>query len=276
MIPTKSIKDLVGGAGTFVVIGGKRGILTCAHVIEPLIKQKLKYFDVPYSTRLTSDSIIYLPHFDDKSIEDVDLAFIVLNDESCSKVKNSGKEFWDLDLAKEVALKDKVCFLNDNDCNYVTHFIFGVVRSGAKKNPLDEYGRINFTLKNAGTYMVKPDLKKGKDGAGLIYDIENAVCEYRFDATVRRFEVDNIICPKKTQSIMPKSFEGMSGGALWRIYLNICTGESSVELCGVATEQDRSKNPLNLICRGPITLYSSFYPFVIENLAKRDLSINNL
>ncbi|MFH1644483.1 MAG: hypothetical protein ABIA74_04900 [bacterium] len=59
----------------------------------------------------------------------------------------------------------------------------------------------------------------------------------------------------------------MSGGALWQVILKENTSIKNINLCGVATEQIPGNGKIEkLICRGPVALYESFYPFALSKL----------
>ena len=68
---------------------------------------------------------------------------------------------------------------------------------------------------------------------------------------------------------LPKSFNGMSGGAIWRITVG-ADEKIKFNIAGVATEEGWGKNFTidKIIFYGTDALYKSFYPFCLAHLLK--------
>ncbi len=238
------------GTGTFVVIGGKKGILTSSHVADIFMKKPLYVpsFDGETLNQLSFSLNVALPWLE-RGL-DVDLAFLLLKDNVSNIVQDQlGKQFWDLDKGlcnwKEHVLK------NVSGSLWVIH---GAVAEN--KELIENNGKKYLFYKNAATYAVVPDLTK----------IEYAP----FKQGELTMTVDSIICPIKTKNITFYSAEGMSGGALWKIIFNDQDAIEDLFLVGVVTEQKprpalendykKRKKAKRIICRGPVTLYQGLYP----------------
>lgn len=238
------------GSGTFVIIAGKKGVLTNWHVACFFIEARASCIMVPYSEteskKLAFEAIIKLPPYQDNSYYP-DLAFIVLRDSDSiewNQIINSlGKEFFNLDEAKANHYQEKQIYKEQG----VLWLIHGNVAEGRKQIN----NRKAVYYKKACPYVVVPDLKH----------IKKEKYEYSQLGTI---EVDRIDCDisVENRNKLPRSFQGMSGAALWNVVFNSDNNIENVVLVGVATIQDPILD--KLICQGPISLYETFYPHVVK------------
>ncbi|MFH1644482.1 MAG: hypothetical protein ABIA74_04895 [bacterium] len=182
---TEKIKNPEIGTGTFVRIGCECGILTNHHVADIFIDKKMRYVNVPNPKTekteiLPFKLIISLPYISNEpNAYDIDLAFILLKNNSIETVNNMGKEFWDLNQSYEILKKNKK-IIDEEHCFY---FIYGTVTQGMKTRFIDNL--LTFILQNDGSYIVVPDLDNIKLGK----------CHYG-NLT---FNCDLISCPSDTK-----------------------------------------------------------------------------
>jgi hypothetical protein len=219
------------GTGTFVTIYGKRGILTNAHVTNFLKETPANYVSIPNQ----SMNLIRAPFSLIVFQNDTDIAFIHLTDEVCNVVNQMEKRFWNLNDSAMEWKKNN--WHNTKKSLWIIH---GAVCQG-KKFRYEDSKILEFP--KAGPYIVVPDLK---------------------DTNRDR----RIICPIETANHTPKSFMGMSGGALWQVILSENHEIDQVLLRGIATEFGPAKKAKYLECRGPVTIYQDFYPFC-DNLSNK-------
>ncbi len=249
---TDDFKNPDIGSGTYTILGSKKGILTNAHVAEIFQRKRLNYVRVPRPDTLlellTFSEIISLPVLPEQP-SDIDMSFIVLTDEATDIILQMGKKFWNLDQAA----------LEHYD-HYVTNVIWLIHGAVAYKNKLIDgtTRRKVVDYQYAGPYIVSPDMDH----------IRHETCYYG----TKRFSVDSIVCPINTKEKMPKSFNGMSGAALWKVTLNGVDMVEKLFLVGIATKPEPATNVERLICRGPIALYQGFYPFCLGMLYAEKLA----
>lgn len=234
------------GSGTFVMIDGKRGILTNYHVLQLFSDKKLSCIGVP-AKETGKLHILYFTYAiihpinnssSSENIIDVDMAFIVLNQDSCDIVINDLKQqFWDLNKS----------ILDTDETNYKKEqsvwLIHGNVAEG--KDPNNNIKTIFY--KKAGPYIVVPDLD----------NIEYKIYYFQGRYTI----IDNIKCPIQTINQMPSKFDGMSGAALWQITFDLNGNMKKIFIGGIATSYSPAKKAEYLICRGLFSLYGCFLPY---------------
>ncbi len=95
--------------------------------------------------------------------------------------------------------------------------------------------------------------------------IEVSTCDYELGHMKFTANVDYITCYIQTKNKTPKSFEGLSGGGLWKVIFKDKEIQKII-LYGVGTECGPKGKAEFLKCRGPITLYQTFYPFCLGML----------
>jgi hypothetical protein len=254
-------KDTELGSGIFVTLNGRRGILTNSHVAEMFFLNKIFIPQSGLSTDLLSLSIseiIDLPALsrkNDNNEVDVDLAFIVIDEEDSNQVIEIHKKFWDLDCSANRWSEKDLRYENS------IFLIVGAIDEGKvhKKDP--ESGEESLFYKNAGYFIVVPDFE----------EIKNDVCFYNdLDISVK---IDNIVCPIKTQSIVPSKLYGLSGAPLWKVTLNAsCDEVESFILIGIATQYGPESKAEKIVCRGPKTLFEGFYPYCLAKIRDSHLS----
>jgi len=235
------LKNPEVGSGTFVIIKGKKGILTNYHVALFFIEKNAKRITVPFtdakSKSLEFQEIISLSYQEGDNYPDI--AFIVLKnpfaDEWVEIMRQLGKKFFDLD-------KPKPEYDAENYQGGIW-LINGNVYEGKKIIN----NRQTIYLRNAGSYV------------GVPY--YNGTKKYK-NARLGEIEIDTIDFPINVadRSCLPSSFEGMSGAALWKIDFNWDAGVESIKLIGLATIQDRKND--KLVCQGPVALYKTFIGIV--------------
>lgn len=255
--------ETIIGSGTLAIISGKIGVLTSEHVSKIFREKQSQYIYVPYiDTNLKAlkiSMIISLPAKSDTA--DVDIAFIILDDSAHKTVEQLGKEFRDCDQEarewKEI--------IDATGHLWVVHGNVDENKEILNDDLISE--RIILNYCNAGAYIVVPD--HNKTGHEKVH--------YRVFG-LNNLRVDNIICSIKTIEITPRSFEGMSGGGLWRVSFDTNDKVKKVTLAGIVAAQKgyrssrigdcRRKKAKKIICHGPIALYESFYPFCFEILSE--------
>lgn len=251
LVKLTGFKDIEAGSGTLIIINGRKGILTNEHVSR-MFEEKKACLTAPgtetdvITRNLEFINIISLPAKQMDKHDDADMAFMELNSLSIAALQQMGKDFWDLDNAT----------LEYNKHPYVSYgaslwLIHGNVTQGLKHRYFPEKAFHLFTAKNAAPYVVVPNV-----------NVEYSTCYYeQYNLTII---VDNINCPINTKDATPTEFDGMSGAALWQVHCEL-QGIRKIELLGIATQpqEDEKTGEVNaLICRGPMTLYKGFYPFV--------------
>jgi hypothetical protein len=241
-------KDMQIGSGTFVIMANKKGILTNEHVAQLFYSQKsnrLWVSDCNENLQELAFSLII------KLVTPVspnpDVAFILLDDESCDIVTNKlNKQFWNIDQNS----------LNHNNKNCIW-MVWGNVNEGRVYNKNPKLSRPFFYFKNAVPYVVVPD-------------IDNI--EYiQSDCGDFKVLIDLVNCPIATKDQVPNKFDGMSGAGLWQIEIGKNGEPQKVFLVGIATEYVPSEK---LICRGSSMLYHFFYPFVCGVLCANALHLD--
>lgn len=245
------IKQREIGSGTFAIIGNTKGVLTNAHVAK--IFEEFSYFSVPDPNqtatiyRMPYVLSINLPAL--KQFPDVDMSFLVLDPRAYDIVIQIGKQFWNLDQSvKEV----------NNTFSTNTSFSMFLIHGNVAEGARLIYDPTTLSQKtqlypNAGPYIVAPDLNNIESGTCTYEGLRNGI-----------FKVDKIVCPINTKDKMPNNFSGMSGGALWQIIFDTDDNVQRVILTGIATAFGRHEKKAEwLECRGPITLYQSFYLFCL-------------
>lgn len=247
--------DIQVGSGTFVILWGKKGILTNHHVANLFFSNMYYPNDItfPYNAsdlrNLRFETIIMLPQ---KYNNDIDMAFIMLDEQSCKLLAGSENNFFDLDVACE-----EKWILADFKIDSKENSIWLAHGSVAEGMEIDiEYDPYRSVLKGpfVGPYVVNPDLDK----------IEYVECDYeRF-----KFKADLISCyiDTKLNQKLPKSFKGISGSALWQINFDNKDEIEKVFLSGIVTEAVPPLKSEKLVCRGTTALYKSFYLFCSQKI----------
>lgn len=246
--------DIIGGSGTLVIMAGHKGILTNEHVAA-IFREKMYCHTAPGTNDIKMreihfSGIISLPEQQPEKRNDVDMAFMLLNKSSITIIESMGKNFWDLD-------QEAIKYDRQKGFEYQGRAIWLIhanVLEGLKWR-----NNVYDATKNAAPYVVVPSLG----------EIEHSSCCYQeLNFT---FSIDNVICPINTKEKTPHCYDGMSGGALWKACFDQQDEIKHIHLFGIATQpqkNEQTKEVQALVCRGPKTLYESFYPYVLFMLMK--------
>ncbi len=245
--PSSIIKDTELGSGTFVIIGGVKGLLTNDHVAKIFIDKNLSYVHILYSAPdskiLQFENIIRIPAL--APGVGVDLAFFALRPSAYEVIESLGKRFWDMDQS---AQEHKPFTVDDSKAGIWV--INGVVAEGKKR----QYGVSTPPYNIIVVY-------KGGSNIVIPSTIEYGTCSYEAPINLM-VTLDYITCPIQTKNKVPKSFCGLSGGALWKVIFKDKQIQNII-LYGVATEYGPKEKAQFFKCRGPVTLFQVFYPFCL-------------
>lgn len=225
------------GSGTLIKFGNFKGILTCAHVLDEILREEevgLLLFTVRpdeiQSMRLTRANLQEHTFFRGGPSwveQGPDLAFIRLspdimaNIESRASVINGDRQ--------------RAQFNSGEPERYaMASVVFGVVQefTGA-------------TVKSGGlaTTPFRGFLSKGN-----IVDVNEA---HGLDL----FRLQ----PVPDEADLPTSYEGTSGGGLWQLYLRADGSVIQLRLAGVAFYQKKIGDELHIIGHGPHSIYHTLY-----------------
>lgn len=226
------------GSGTLVSIEGRRGILTCGHVAaayERLTELGLILFSRKGRHRrvlnLTETQAIIVQSSDDWTETDLDLAFTLLPPDVASSI-DAQAVFLNIDKNRE-----KIERAEPAEGMHVD-VMLGLVAEYSEK-PFVE-----------GTEITSP--MRAVLHTGHVSKQENGLLT--FDAMGYNLE------------LLPASFGGMSGGALWRVYFTEQNGRADIvlrALCGVAFWQIEEST--QLACQGWDRIDQALIPAVREN-----------
>lgn len=248
--PSANIKETEIGSGTFVTIGGIKGLLTNDHVARIFIDKNLSYIRLLHSTPdpkfLRFEWIIKLPAL--KPGNGVDLAFLILHPSAYEIVESLGKQFWSLDQSAQ-EWKPLAC----DDIKGGIWAVNGVLDESKKMKDNHPAPPYKVFVYEEGPNIIIPNI------------IECRPCSYDIPPIKFTVNVDYITCYLQTKNKIPKSFEGISGGGLWKVIFKDKEIQKII-LYGVATEYGPEAKAEFLQCRGPITLYQTFYPFCLGML----------
>ena len=238
-----TLKDLnerakVGGSGILARIGSLNGIVTAAHVIKYLPTKGeigLVRFTGKHSERL----VVQAQHLDstyigaDNDISDgPDIGFIRLPPDYVPKLEAMGSNFHNLGLRLDTPT------LSQEESKPYFDGISGLINDWTT----DEVPEKNFTS------------MLGIEAIFGIGNIEKERFSGEFD--LYEFEVDH----KSFDNVL-NTFQGMSGGGLWRIYLRKDDAGSYAlkekRLLGVVFHESKIINDKQIVtCHGPHSLYS--------------------
>lgn len=247
---TEDAKKPELGSGTFATIANIKGILTAAHVAKIFIDKKQSYVRMLNTTGVPSllrvEWFIQLPPL--QPGQGIDLAFIILHPSAYEVIESLGKKFWNIDLSARNFRPIDV-----KEVRGSIWTINGVKYEGKKmidNKPAPPHKAIAF---ETGINIIIPNV------------VDVSSCEYDLGHMKFTVPVDYITCYLQTKAKIPKSFYGVSGGPLWEVTMD---GNSvkNIALHGVGTEYGPENKAEFLKCRGPISLYQSFYPFCLGML----------
>jgi hypothetical protein len=235
------------GSGTLVTVGSFHGVLTAAHVIDRIVKEKqigiVRYLGD--SSRFDKQ-ILVVEHTDNVVMRTKeflptgpDLGFLRLPEESLGwlKAKNS---FYNLTKRREHVLLNKCPAPAYMDS--ITGMIHEFTKDAASEKP--SVRRKVFTAIFGGVVPV--------------------MWQYYFG----EFELYYYRPTSNPDFELPKSFEGTSGGAVWRLYPAESDGRVEIierRLLGVPFHQSRDPDGERIItCHGPRGIYGRLVDKVTE------------
>ena len=236
----------VGGTGSLVMIGSVKGVLTAAHVLKNLPdtgevgivlyhdlfsqfqKQKIS---MEHAEKVTLSGEEFGP-------EGPDLGFLRLPPKNVSSL-NSTNSFYNLGMLRDDVLASKEPTPSHVDA------IVGIIAERTKEVPSDKPLE---RLKRLEAIFCSGEIVTEKDSNG--YDLLD------FAVTTKpNFE-------------LPVSFEGTSGGALWRFYLEMKNDSPSAiakRLVGVPFYQSTNSDEKQIItCHGPMSVYRNLIDKIVE------------
>jgi hypothetical protein len=247
------------GSGTFTHYQEKLRILCAAHVIKPLVDLSEKIIRIPHpvTTNLYDipvASLKCLSKTDSKNItfidhDDPDFAFLELS--STFDLEFLGKKSWDLARERQLYFDRG----NVHDYQGVSICQFFVIAGVPSQNQIKEYdevkNHINIILRDAGCYFCD------------IIDSDQKIFDVLIDGTNYSIDVIKIHISENCSQELPKSFRGLSGGGLWQVTLESDSFNIlDIQLIGIQISEYPTPAPNSLCCRGPISLYESFLPYV--------------
>lgn len=243
---------LPAGSGSLVSIGSGRGILTAAHVLESLPntnKTQIGLVRFPRVQPIKSERLVINMEQAEKLIigtgpfnaNGPDLGFLRLSSEDVGTLEARGNVFFNLQMRQEAVLA------NNQPGDRYFDAISGMVALWTK-DLLHEDPRARVKTFNA------------LFGIGLVVK----------EHTINEHDLYDFEVTYGPGSASPDSYEGMSGGALWRVY---CAkdgdGNLSVvdkKVFGVAFHQsDIANNRRIITCHGPKSVYGT----LIEAIRKK-------
>jgi hypothetical protein len=210
----------VAGSGTFIQLGKIKGILTAGHVIDnlpttgeiglarPTSALQNMRVDMNYTDRDTL--------WDKVEAHAPDLGFLKLPDHVVAAVEAQGGVFYNLEKTRETKLSSPSHRMSESRA------LIGAVDEWSEKEP----GTVPRTKKKVVSALlgaVKSTREFNEDGVGLV-------------------EV-GVDYGSSTRS--PKSYEGVSGGALWKVHTELNGNEVvsvQKQLDGVAFRQSKDNS----------------------------------
>jgi len=261
------------GSGTLCTFIGLKGIITAAHVLQPICKKISEYEKAIYIrhsitatdyTKITWDRVKSLDDWElldprsGWSEKNLDIAFIELGDEVFANLINENKK-----CAVDIDAFIKTYNLNPSEFNNTSNYnnwIWAI--SGVTKEDFDLFTNEKRTIKNE-TFLGGPDKIircKLKRTARIFTKYKNA-------------QTDLIVIPiKGTEDVLPFFYNCLSGAGVWQIRLNENLEIAELFFCGVFVAASEKKS--KLYARGHISLYSVFCKF-LEDL-KHSSNTNEL
>lgn len=237
-----SLRDRVedatcAGSGTLVTIGGVDGLLTAAHVIDALPKEG-SVGVVLYQSRFMQKQVIEMGKTqqavirgEEFGIDGPDLGFLRLPDENLGWLKATNS-FYNLSIRREKALADETPTPHYFDA------VVGMIDELTKEVRIDDP---KLRAKSFTAILCNGQITTSREKNGL--DL--------LDLTVSAYP----------DFPLPSSFEGMSGGALWRFFVEEKDKDSVViesRLIGVPFHQSLGKDHVRVItCHGARSVYGA-------------------
>jgi hypothetical protein len=234
------------GSGSVVTVGSLHGILTAAHVIEALprkgpvgivtYQEKPARYEKPTITMEDTEHVVVRGTVASKG-PDIGFLRIPPRDIGWIAAKNS---FYNLSKRRDDVLARKAASRSHTDA------LTGLIHEMTKDAPTDKPGerRKSFTAIFCGATLV----------------------------ALRYFDDYDLLYYEPTAPVLPKSFEGASGGAIWRFYVEEKDGQVAVIdrlLYGVPFYQSLDEDVKKTItCHGPMSIYRALVDAIIAKWPK--------
>lgn len=242
------------GSGALVSIDSVHGILTAAHVLKALPLHGrvglIRFTPSPTIQRLSID-LAYSDRLviggdgqsDDPEPKSPDIGFLRLTTRDVTTLEAAGSVFFNLANRRQSILAGVP------SGNFYFEGIAGIVPEWS----LDG-------LQEEGKYLLRGF--RGMFGVGLVQR------EYELDG----FDLSSFATSQVPPSKSPLSYKGVSGGALWRIYIskdvNGHTFVSDKQIFGCAFHQSPVIDKQRVItCHGPKSVYGKLYDDVQKRWA---------
>jgi hypothetical protein len=212
------------GTGTFVKLGKVYGILTAGHVIDPMgndeivglvrfpsIQPALQHF------RLNLSHTERIVEWNGKECDAPDIAFVRIPEVDGRNLEAAGAVFYNLAIPRDFKLTQPYHQMSE------TRAVVGVVGEWTAEGPTDQ--KKGYKIEIGGLFGAIADLRNFKEGGAELIESE----------------IDRDMSPR-----VPKSYGGVSGGALWELHVELDqyykTVKVSKRLYGVAFRQSEDRN----------------------------------
>jgi hypothetical protein len=236
---------LCAGSGTLASIGHVDGLLTAAHVLNELPKEG-DVGIILYRDRSLQKQVIKMENTDQVVIrgeifgaDGPDLGFLRIPHENVGWLKATNS-FYNLTKRRDQVLA------KETPASYFADAVIGMIDEFTKEIPVSEPKK---RAKMFSAIFCNGSAKDNRDSNG--YDL--------MDVEVTSYP----------DFPLPNSFEGMSGGALWRIYFNEENDVPSIverRLFGVPFHQSLAQDGARIItCHGPVGIYRT----LIDEVSKK-------
>ena len=233
------------GSATLVNIGQVYGLLTAAHVLEDALPKKVDVGIILFRDRSLQKQVVKMENAEQLIIRGhkfgpngPDLGFMRLPQENVGWLKATNS-FCNLTRARDQVLAHKVPAPNYVDA------IIGMIDELTKE------------------VAVAQPLRRAKSFSAIFCN-----GQVRKERNKNGYDVLDIAVTAYPDFELPDSFEGMSGGALWRIYFIEKDNSPSIiekRLIGVPFHQSQDEDGAKIIsCHGPTGIYRALIDEIIK------------
>jgi hypothetical protein len=223
------------GTGTFARLGKTSGIITAGHVIKHLPRGKVGLVRFPsiqpalQNFRLDMEHTDQIVTWNEKEGAAPDLGFLKIPDLDARDLEAKGSVFYNLERTRDFAVSEP------NHLMIKAYAIVGVVAEWAEV-----------------TAAMQPKAKKKVVGG--LFGTAKITKEFTEDGTdLVEVEIDFAAGPK-----VPASYEGVSGGVLWELYVELDASKKVVnvnkKMHGIAFRQ--SADHRLIVCNGTASIDS--------------------
>jgi hypothetical protein len=231
------------GSGTLVTISGRHGILTAAHVLDALPSAgELGLVQFQKTPERYQRLTVQMEHTDSVKFSGgngrPDIGFLKLPPKTIEALNTNGV-FYNLDKRRENVL------IGNEPSQNIAVAAIGVVAELTKEIGTDNCKE---RLTRFGGLFADGELHGLPEDEG--------------------FDYVKLIPLNRTEFPMPENFGGMSGGGLWKIYIEMVEGKPKAidkRLIGIPFFQEHEgENPLSIICHGQLSIYSRLFDEVLK------------